>query len=186
MSESTMTRSELRTRDAATTPRGTAIAAIAIGAALLLGGGTTLAFWSDSLNITATPISTGDLKLNAGTAAWTLNGNDVTTSIDTLKIVPGDVLVRTETVEITLVGDSIAATLGLDQSSASLPAGVSATFAATMGGAAAPAQLTAADTGASLTTTVTITFDDATENRDTVNTAVNLSQLKLILQQVAS
>jgi len=161
-----------------------AITAIAAGAVLLLGGGTTLAYWSTSLTVPAGTVNSGDLNLvAAGEPAWTLQGvleAAPTTVADpaSVLIVPGDTLTLTQDVTLTLVGDTIEA--ALEVADATLPAGLDATV--TTAGADA-ANLTAADNGATLTVTVEFVFDPATANRDLVNTSFDLSDVALTLTQ---
>lgn len=87
-------------------------AAIAVGAALLLGGGGTLAAWNATDDAQAGTIVAGDLNVAASTGEWTdrdLNPID----IRTYKVVPGDKLTYTQDLTVTLVGDKLAANVVL-------------------------------------------------------------------------
>lgn len=87
-------------------------AAIAVGAALLLGGGGTLAAWNADASAAPGTIVSGDLNVAAGTGKWTdANSADVTSKIanGTYRIVPGDKLTYTQDLTVTLVGDKLAA-----------------------------------------------------------------------------
>ncbi|MGM1016557.1 MAG: alternate-type signal peptide domain-containing protein [Actinomycetota bacterium] len=164
--------------------RTSAVLAIAAGAVLLLGGGTTLAFWSSSITVPAGTVNSGDLNLEAsGTPEWTLQGvldATPTTVADptAVLIVPGDVLTMTQDATITLQGDTIEAELVVSEGT--LPTGLDATVTTT--GADAE-NLTSADDGATLTVTVEIEFDPATADRDLVNTPFDLSDVSLVLTQ---
>jgi len=90
-------------------------AAIAVGAALLLGGGGTLAAWNDAVTTNPGTIIAGNLDLavvdNSG--VWKSGTQDVTASIKdgTYKVVPGDVLTFTQTLDVKLDGNHMAATI---------------------------------------------------------------------------
>ena len=167
-----------------TRPRKSAILAIAAGAVLLLGGGTTLAYWSSSITVPAGTVNSGDLNLVAsGSPEWTLQGvveAEPSTVADptTVLIVPGDVLTMTQDVTVPLQGDTIEAELVVSEGT--LPTGLDATVATT--GADAE-NLTSTDDGATLTVTVEIEFDPDTADRDLVNTPFDLSDVSLVLTQ---
>lgn len=84
--------------------------ATAAGVVLLIGGGGTLAWWSDTAESKAGTIATGDLDLHADNNSWSLQ-NGGTIDIATYKMVPGDVLVFTQDVDITVKGNNLAADL---------------------------------------------------------------------------
>jgi alternate signal-mediated exported protein len=89
-------------------------AAIAVGAALLLGGGGTLANWNDAATATPGSIVSGDLNLEAKEGTWTNTADvDVTEGLEdgTYTVVPGDVLTFTQNLDVTLKGDNMAATI---------------------------------------------------------------------------
>ena len=90
-------------------------AAIAVGAALLLGGGGTLAAWNDSVTANPGTIIAGNLDLTAieNTGVWKAGTVDVTAAIKdgTYKVVPGDVLTFTQTLDVKLEGNNMAATI---------------------------------------------------------------------------
>jgi len=116
------------------TKRRNGIIAAALGAALLMGGGT-FALWSDSATVSGGAIHTGDLAIT-GTAGeiYDLSGEDLTSAtaatiiglvtdestdpVDgTFLASPGDVLAVAFTYGITLKGDNLRADLVLDLSS---------------------------------------------------------------------
>ena len=71
--------------------------AAAAGTALLLGTGSTLAYWNANVSAGSASITAGQLKVTqTGTPAWNLIHNGITTAGVTpanLKLVPGDQLV---------------------------------------------------------------------------------------------
>ena len=85
-------------------------AALAVGAGLLLGGGGTLAWWNESVSADPGTVVAGDLDVVAGNGVWTDRGG-ATIDITTYKVVPGDKLTFTQDLDVTLVGDKMAATL---------------------------------------------------------------------------
>lgn len=98
--------------------------AIAAGgaAALLLGGAGTLSYWFDSGDATGGSLDSGHLSLdNDSCALWVLDDPEGTVTFDpgTDLIVPGDVLYRTCTFDITASGVHLKADLALEAPSAS-------------------------------------------------------------------
>jgi alternate signal-mediated exported protein len=88
--------------------------AIAAGAAgiLLLGGAGTFALWSDSQDIDAGTVSTGQLSLTAATGTWTETDSETPIpNIATYQIVPGDSLTYTTVVTIKAEGENLKARL---------------------------------------------------------------------------
>lgn len=167
--------------------RTKAIIAIAAGAALLLGGGTTLAYWSTSQVLDVGTIDSGDLNMvTSGTPTWTLQGvTDAAAAAISdptlVQIVPGDVLVMTQDVTLTVQGDTLTAELAVAQ--ATVPEGLTATVNST---GVTPDAITEADDGKTVTVTVTITFDGATANREKVNTPFDLGDVTLTLSQLST
>lgn len=167
--------------------RTKAIVAIAAGAVLLLGGGTTLAYWSTSQVLDVGTINSGDLNMvTDGAPEWTLQG--VTDAAATavadpaaVEIVPGDVLTMTQDVTLTVQGDTLSAELTIVEGT--VPEGLAAAVDAT---GVTPTAITAADDGKTVTVTVTITFDAATANREKVNTAFDLGDVTLTLSQLSA
>jgi alternate signal-mediated exported protein len=84
-------------------------AAIALGAALLLGGGGTLANWNAAATTAPGTIVAGDLNVeNVAAGVWKDRAG-ATINIGTYKVVPGDKLTFTQDLKVTLVGDKMAA-----------------------------------------------------------------------------
>jgi alternate signal-mediated exported protein len=96
-------------------------AAIAVGAALLLGGGGTLANWNASATATPGTIVAGDLNVENTTAGvWKDRNNATINNIATYRVVPGDKLTFTQDLAVTLKGDKMAAeidTTGISETS---------------------------------------------------------------------
>ena len=84
-------------------------AAIAVGAALLLGGGGTLASWNDSDTGAPGTVVAGDLNVEAGTGVWKDRTGAEISDIDGYKVVPGDKLTYTQILDVTLTGNKMAA-----------------------------------------------------------------------------
>jgi alternate signal-mediated exported protein len=87
------------------------LAAIA-AAIVLLGGLGSLAYWNDSENLPGATVSSG--RLDLGTPAcgegWLLDGGTV---YKDQKIVPGDTLTKTCTIDLTATGAHLGADLGI-------------------------------------------------------------------------
>jgi alternate signal-mediated exported protein len=84
-----------------------------VGIALLLGGAGTLATWNSSSNISGGTIVAGNLLVGTPAAgSWSVS-HLVIGSTTTYKASPGDKLIYTTTVPITVVGTNLVATLGL-------------------------------------------------------------------------
>lgn len=170
------------------------VIAIAAGAVLLLGGGTTLAYWTTTETLAAGTIQSGDLDLSLGTGSWTIDGviGGPTAVADpsSVRIVPGDVLTLTQPVTVTLVGDTIQGLLAVDAADA-IPAAAADAFTIDLsvsGGVAEGADTYrfTPETAGTVTATVTITFDGATTDRDLVNTPLDLSAVEFTLTQATS
>src|SRR6476646_4728325 len=85
-------------------------AAIAVGAALLLGGGGTLANWNAEATAAPGTIVAGDLNVvKAVNGVWKDRTGTVIPDINSYKVVPGDKLTFTQDLTVTLVGNKMAA-----------------------------------------------------------------------------
>ena len=92
--------------------------AIGVGAALLLGGGGTLAVWNQTQSANAGQIAAGDLELTPQAGVWTnaygtVVDLDPNNTVADYKVVPGDVLTYTQTMNVKLVGDLMKAKLSI-------------------------------------------------------------------------
>lgn len=171
--------------------------AIAAGAALLLGGGTTVAYWSTQASLGAVEIQTGDLNLElTGSGTWTLNGaivansaNGDFTDLADVRIVPGDVLTLQQNLDVTVVGDTMEADLTVDTTGlvdASLDGAIEVAFDIPGQIESAPGVYRFDQSATGLQSTVTVTFDAATPDRDFVNSQINLDEVDFVLTQATS
>ena len=180
--------------------------ATAVGTALLLGGAGTLASWNSSASINGGTVVAGNLAIASGaTGVW--KSGSTTIDLSTYKIVPGDTLTYTDTVNVTATGDNLKAKLALTggsiaastaasadvalasylTSSAVVTATPGAGIAAGTGVDAGTYTITAATYVATpITLTVTITFPSGTagSNNDSMLGSVNLSNVAVTLTQV--
>ncbi|MEE6286090.1 alternate-type signal peptide domain-containing protein [Georgenia sp. MJ173] len=171
--------------------------AVAAGAALLLGGAGTYAWWSVSEAVDDQgTIQSGDLNLVLGDASWQLNGAPVA-DVDEVQIVPGDVLALNQPVTVTAIGDDLASVLTVDATDLSgdpeLIEALDVSFTmpaddATWATAAGTNAFNIAPSNASYDSVnagVTITFDEDTEDQVATDSTVNLSSVVFNLAQVA-
>lgn len=134
----------------------------AAGIALLLGGAGTFALWNSSATVSGGTITAGDLLVENtdGLGTWADQNGAITTIAD-YRIVPGDTLTYTDTLQVTATGDNLVATLDLgDGSIAPLVAGDAEDVALT-GFLTEGAVLTASGTGISGTGPYTVTPGEA-------------------------
>lgn len=163
-----------------------AAVAATLGAALLLGGAGTLAYWSDTKTSESQTISSGNLQMDVATGQnWTIkraagSAAPVAFVPGTDKIVPGDVLTQTVNVPVKLVGKNIAARLTVNTPNLTGALKDDATVAVTningtaiAAGAASSVILGATD-ASSVPVTVTVTFPFGTASVNTVS-SVNKS-----------
>ena len=165
-------------------------AAIALGAALLLGGGGTLANWNAAVTQTPGTIVSGDLNVVNGAGVWKDRNSVIIPNIAAYKVVPGDKLTFTQDLNVTLVGDKMAATIattGITPTNGFTATNVtvSSTPVLTVGGEPVSNPLLAS-TGANQTVTATITFEfkGTTGARDNVNASYNFGSVGFTLTQV--
>ncbi|MCA5892131.1 alternate-type signal peptide domain-containing protein [Isoptericola sp. NEAU-Y5] len=162
--------------------------AAAAGVAVLLGGAGTFALWNQSGSIGTVGTQTGALSATfSDQTTW----KDVTDGADNdiadiaaFRMVPGDTVVGTTTVDVTATGENLLVDAGLDAGAANLPEGVTATVLLSDGtdsGAALELEGSNEGTLHRLTADVTLTFDPDTEGSE--NTAIDLTNVKVDLQQ---
>ncbi|QDG89350.1 alternate-type signal peptide domain-containing protein [Pseudarthrobacter sp. NIBRBAC000502770] len=165
-------------------------AAIAVGAALLLGGGGTLAAWNAVDTATPGTIAAGDLNVKAGTGVWKDRNNNPI-DINTYKIVPGDKLTYSQDLTVTLVGDKMAANVVL----ANVPASTFTSDNVTVsplklsngaGDVTSTTVLKPVTGSATQTVTATTVFEfkGATTGRSDVTKEYNLGNVSYTLSQV--
>jgi alternate signal-mediated exported protein len=165
-------------------------AAIAVGAALLLGGGGTLAAWNAEASAAPGTIVSGDLNVVKSAAGVWKDRAGSTIDISTYKVVPGDKLTFTQDVDVTLAGDKMAATIvaeGIGSASGFTPANVSvAGPTLSINGAAVPNKLTQSAGIQKVTATVTFEFLSTTTGRADVGANYNFGNVKFTLQQLVA
>ncbi|GAA3289567.1 alternate-type signal peptide domain-containing protein [Arthrobacter citreus] len=165
--------------------------AIGVGAALLLGGGGTLAVWNDAETTAAGQIAAGDLQLATakdGAGKWT-NLQGKTVDLATYKVVPGDVLTYTQKLDVKLTGDLMAAKLTMTQptftstfTSADVTVGLPTL---TKDGKALPETLLPKDSG-EVVASASFTFNNrANQAQSSVNAAATFQAVTFKLDQVA-
>ena len=116
--------------------------AIAAGIALLLGGSGSLAYWQGSAQTSAATIQTGELNvaLTSG-ATWQVKRGstttDITGSLASYKMVPGDTIVYTVPFQTKANGTNLTANATVNWGGfASVPAHLTSSVAGTYNGAA--------------------------------------------------
>jgi alternate signal-mediated exported protein len=164
-------------------------AAIALGGALLLGGGGTLANWNAAATTTPGTITAGDLNVENTTAGVWKDRLGATVDITTYKVVPGDKLTFTQNLAVTLKGDKMAATIaaiGITPTSGFTPANVTVSAPVlTVAGDPVPATLVASAGTQTVTATITFEFLSSTSGRANVNATYDFSTVGFTLTQVA-
>lgn len=162
-------------------------AAIALGAALLLGGGGTLANWNASATTTPGEIVAGDLNVeNVAAGVWT-DRTGATINIATYKAVPGDKLTFTQDLKVTLVGNKMAANIATTGVSAAngFTTGSVSVSPVSLAIGTTPVTNPLAATGSTQTVTATVTFEflATTTNRVDVNATYNFNNVAFQLTQ---
>lgn len=166
-------------------------AAIAVGAALLLGGGGTLANWNAEATAAPGTIVSGDLNV-AKTAAgvWKDRAGAVISDISTYKVVPGDKLTFTQDLTVTLVGNKMAAnvtTTGITPTNGFTTGNVSVSAPVlTQGSAAVANPLTPTGSAQTVTATITFEFLSTTTGRDGNSSSYNFNNVAFQLTQVVA
>lgn len=180
--------------------------ASAAAAVLLLGGGTSLAYWTATADVDGGAITAGELKLTAGScdANWVYAAGNANAGATVALWVPGDVVTKSCTYTVTATGDNLMATLdapttvALTTTSAAAADTESATAAVAykLDGNAVPdadatvagIQLTEAASDRTLTATFTVTFpfgNDSTINaNDTQAWEADFNALTVTLTQL--
>ncbi len=164
--------------------------AAAAGIAVLLGGAGTFALWNANGAIGSANTGTGTLTANfSKTTTWQDVTPGTTNKIDdisTFRMVPGDTIVGTTTVDVTATGENLLVDAKLDTEKANLPDNVTAEVTLHNGDDSGETlQLEGSNgdgTTYHLTAEVTLTLDqNAKESKDA---AIDLQNVKIDLQQV--
>ncbi|MFC9772392.1 MULTISPECIES: alternate-type signal peptide domain-containing protein [unclassified Pseudarthrobacter] len=164
-------------------------AAIAVGAALLLGGGGTLANWNAEATAAPGTIVAGDLNVAKTAAGVWKDRAGTTIDINTYKVVPGDKLTFTQDLTVTLVGNKMAAdvsTTGISATNGFTAANVSVSAPAlTLGGTAVANPLKPTGSAQTVTATITFEFLSTTTGRADTTASYNFNNVAFQLTQVA-
>jgi alternate signal-mediated exported protein len=162
-------------------------AAIALGAALLLGGGGTLANWNAEATATPGTIVAGDLNIQTAAGTWTDRNGVTIPDINAYKVVPGDKLTFKQDLTVTLHGNKMAAnvaTAGVTPNNGFTATNVAVSpVALTVGSAALANPLVAAAGTQTVTATVSFEFLSSTAGRDDVNKSYNFNTVAFQLTQ---
>jgi alternate signal-mediated exported protein len=167
--------------------------AIGVGAALLLGGGGTLAVWNDSETAAAGQIVAGELSLAPaadGAGKWT-NAAGTPVDLAKYKVVPGDVLTYTQKLDVKLAGDLMKAKLTMTSptftsnfTSADVTVGMPALFKED-GKTALPPTLLPGDSGVVIAT-AKFTFNDRiSQAQSSINAKASFDAVTFKLDQLA-
>lgn len=166
----------------------TGSAAIALGGALMLGGGGTLANWNAEATTTPGTIVAGDLNLVNSTPGTWKDRVGAAVNITTYKVVPGDKLTFTQDLPVTLVGDKMAAnvaTTGITATNGFTPANVTVSAPVlTVGGTAVSNPLKPTGSAQTVTATITFEFLSTTAGRADVGVSYNFNSVAFQLTQV--
>lgn len=163
-------------------------AAIAVGAALLLGGGGTLASWNASQSATPGTVVAGDLNVVANTGVWTDHNGATITNIDNYKVVPGDKLTYTQVLDVTLTGNKMAAAIaatGTGAVNGFNPANVVITDPVLTVGSTSTVVTNPLTTSGTVTATITFEFKSGTTGRSDVTKSYNFGNVAFTLNQIA-
>ena len=173
------------------------VLAATLGVLILLAGAGTLAAWTDSKTIAGGNINSGHLAIvtdatNTGCGPWKLDNGEQAPYTYTAgdPIVPGDVLSRDCAYTVRAAGNHLRATVGISAVNFS---GTNGNFGGKLNASVSSVKLngtpvtsfTEADNGATLTASVTVTFDSTADNT-TQNLSTVFDSLTLTATQVHS
>ncbi|APX01285.1 alternate-type signal peptide domain-containing protein [Arthrobacter sp. QXT-31] len=162
-------------------------AAIAVGAALLLGGGGTLASWNASQSATPGTVVAGDLNVVADTGVWTDDAGLTIANIGNYRVVPGDKLTYTQVLNVTLVGDKMAASIaatGTGAVNGFTADNVVVTNPVLTAGSPSAVVSNPLTTSGTVTATITFEFKSGTANRADVTKSYNFGRVAFTLNQI--
>ncbi|WP_158282995.1 alternate-type signal peptide domain-containing protein [Nocardioides silvaticus] len=165
-------------------------------AALLLGGASTLAYWSAEGDVEGGTFTSGELKLlnedcdGAGAgegSGWFFDGGESAPSKEYVAgdlVVPGDVLTKTCTYEIQATGEHLRAGLATTgaTTSGALASSLAPTASFTVAGETTTS-ITDTNDGDVLTATISVEFDGGADN-STQNLAAVLSSYVVTATQI--
>lgn len=164
-------------------------AAIAVGAALLLGGGGTLASWNAADNAAPGTVVAGDLNVVKSAAGVWKDRAGATIDITSYRVVPGDKLTYTQVLDVTLTGNKMAANVtatGATPTNGFTPENVVVTAPVLTAGATgtgAPV-VNPLKTTQQVTATITFEFLSTTTGRGDVTKTYDFGNVAFTLQQI--
>ncbi|WP_324804776.1 alternate-type signal peptide domain-containing protein [Gordonia sp. YC-JH1] len=155
---------------------------------LLLGGVGSYALWNDTEDIVGGNITTGDFGLDCGTGGtWTdvsptMIGGSAINPLEDL-MVPGDVWKYSGDCTVTATGKNMKATLGVNLGTTNVP---SDNFVVTTSVNGTDTTTTPIDVtnGQELPVTVQVEFKESTPGTEDTNASVQVSNMKITLNQV--
>lgn len=175
----------------------------ATGIVLLMGGFGTYALWSDTSDMEASGVTSGELDIASAAATWADASGDSTTAWNpnTDEIVPGDVIERTQVFTVKGSGKNLAGTIELsggavnDAAFAKAPGpGNWLTVDVDVTSSGGGVNETATDSNAfafdapfgtqTLTAVVTYSFDEATTSQQAQNASATMAATTFTIAQV--
>lgn len=173
--------------------------AAGVGAALLLGGAGTLAYWSDATSISGGSLETGRLALSDAScdAGWVYAEDNANAGEAVGLLVPGDSIEKRCSFTIDAAGDSLTAelttptsttvTVGGETAPQTLQMPVGATYS--IEGEAVPSVITSDNDGDTVTAVLTVSFpfgDQSINGNDTQDIEAALDDIAVQLVQTES
>ena len=177
--------------------------AAATGIVLLMGGAGSLALWNDTASITGGAVTAGTLSIAAPATApttdgWKNSAGTVIPDISLYRIVPGDSISYTKTLNVTAIGNRLTAAISVDPTSvvaattgntaanAALASFITKNATFTVNGAAATT-ISASTTTQTVVVTATINFTSGAAGVENAakTGVVNLNNFNINLVQTA-
>jgi len=155
-------------------------------AILLLGGAGSLAYWNDADSIAGATINSGQLELGTATdSGWVLDGG---TAYTNQKLVPGDTLTKTVTIDLVAKGQHLGADLAVGTpswaASNELTGQLAPTATFKVNGATKTHIKSTDDTGTGeIVATVTVVFDGATATNASQGLTAALNNIAITATQ---
>ncbi|ATD71614.1 MULTISPECIES: alternate-type signal peptide domain-containing protein [Gordonia] len=161
---------------------------VGAGAILLLGGMGSYALWSDEEDVAGDAITTGDFGLNCPAGTWTdVSGDVPVVAIDTTTdlMVPGDTWEYSANCTVTATGKNMKAELSVTGvgTGSTTPSTTYVTTTTQVAGGT-PNTPVVVTNGQVLAVTVTVAFSSTTPDTEFTNGTINVSGMKIALNQV--
>lgn len=161
-----------------------------IGVALLLGGGGTLAVWNVAKEAPAGRIVSGNLNMVPGAGSWRSNLSGDIRAIDDYRIVPGETLTYSQSLDIALEGDKLEAKLTVTGAGANNgfdPANVTVGSVTLENGSGQvlPSTVLTEESDGTVLASLEFTFLPTVDGRDDVNASYDFNGIGYALEQVA-